>query len=359
MQIVARCDLLSRHTRSGLATCAEAIRGVAVWWFGEILSLMPQRLRRPERTRIELHPAGRTGRIVVFDRSKATEGLLRERAIHPGGFGGILEKAKRKGPVLLILPEHLVLRREIRVPQSAGSRFQSLYQRELSRWTPFEPDELLAACRMRSEQGKLVEFELRYSTKRDVLDAAAPFCAAGLVPGFVILGDEFGFQIRTKLFHKQVREPLGFRQKTAVLALAASLLLAIICEFVAANRELNFWREQLRLELAKMHHIKKLEDRLSDVTGSVGSSALSSMSRTRLLSKLSAILPSSDRFTEINLRGNTVSIRGYAAKPDELIKAMEPLAAYRSIRMQEGVATEKASERKQFSYSFELADTRE
>ncbi len=158
------------------------------WWGGELAALVPGPLRRlvaPQRPQLvarataegvalALHRPGRRPKPLGALHSVSRPRLRR------------LQRALARGRILSVLavPEASALRRTARLPLAAEEDLGAVIAFELDRLTPFRPDELYYAWRLRARRPETseVEVEIALAPRAEHANAAAALAEAGLGP---------------------------------------------------------------------------------------------------------------------------------------------------------------------------------
>jgi outer membrane murein-binding lipoprotein Lpp len=142
------------------------------------------------------------------------------------------------------------------------------------------------------------------------------------------------------------------------IAAALGWLAAIAVDATVAGSERNRWQDLLSAEVRELSVQRKLqEDIARTVTTIKQGEAARANPKGALLAALSAAIPRTDWLNEISIKDGSVTLRGYALKPEEVTKALEPFARRNEVRFQGESAYDARLDRTRFAVSFRLAGT--
>jgi general secretion pathway protein L len=159
------------------------------WWWRQILSIVPARLRRPAAlpdamiVSIETlaeDPADAAGAILV--RRGGVETLTA-----PWRLGGGTPPALAATlPVLLRLPRGSVLRREMTLPAAAARDISSVITFEIDRLTPFTADEIYWGIEnMRRDGAQKLHFSLLLTLRAPLEPVLSALSRQNMRPGYI------------------------------------------------------------------------------------------------------------------------------------------------------------------------------
>lgn len=318
------------------------------WWFRELVGLAPARWQQRDQARIEARQDGESIGLVIIKPPKVLDGARLHRGhVTPADFLSKNAGIRRKGLSVWLFPaDGSILSRRVQIPASAASRFENLLSLEIDRWSPYKLEEIYVTWEeLKSEHAARRDVDLRVIPRTLVEGLRQELVTAGIGPSFLALGPARQHVI-------DLRPRVG--QRTKAVSISVSIILfitALAADWFVARRDRELWRERLRTEMQTFASQRKLEERISRAIASV-EQADGSSSRGKILADVSAALPETDWLTEIVLKNESLTLRGYASNIDQLIKALEPLATDRTINLQGEVALDSGVNRQRFSLAF-------
>jgi len=328
------------------------------WWFNELMGLVPDRWKnRRLRIELEFEKEGVSVRLVRGDQ-RIGQGQIDEghKTITPPTLFSHIEKLKNNVPIWLLAPPDVVLTFTLQVPRTAYPNFAKLLPLEIERRTPYRHDEIVVGWKHTSQTDKSVDIELRYITRALLAKLTNSVAGSGLIPTIVVLGPDSEFRIidtgrRTALASAQI---LGRQLSRG--ALAAAVLVFIIADEWSTQNSKIVWQNKVDQESQLLKRQQSLQKQISDLSAAIGAAYPATISASETLASLARKLPPSDWLTEISFRNRVVTLRGYAASPDLLIKQLEPLANNRIVSLQGETALDVRLSRQRFALSFQLEE---
>jgi Tfp pilus assembly protein PilN len=115
------------------------------------------------------------------------------------------------------------------------------------------------------------------------------------------------------------------------------------------------WQDRLGAERQGFSVQRKLQDEIARMVATIKQGELARANpRGALLASLSVALPRTDWLTELAIKGDAVTLRGYALKIDELTKALERVTGQGEVQYQGETAYDARTERTRFAASFRM-----
>ena len=331
------------------ATIAASGGRLLSWWIRELVWFIPARWRIREQARLEARQGGDGFRLTLTrPPSVLKEARLSLGRIEPADLFDDGTARSEEVPVWLFPSEEAILSRRIQIPASAATRFENLLGLEIDRWSPYRLDEVYVAwTELNTESPARRDIDLRLVPRVLVETLRAELAAAQLSPSFLALGPAGRHQIDLRPASSRLMSA-----KAAPLLISAVLAIAfLVTDWLVAKQELALWREGYRTEVKSFASQRSLEERISKAIATIEQTG-NSASKGKVLASLSAAIPETDWLSEIAIKSESVTLRGYATDLDRLIKTLEPLAADRSINLQGEVAFDSGTNRQRFTIVF-------
>jgi general secretion pathway protein L len=309
----------------------EMLRNFLNWWFGQLLELLPERLRGSALTAADatvITPIGEpTKEIAVGLRRGGKETRLGQFALDASELPDLPSSSAK--PAVLRLSERDVLAKTLMLPLAAERELDQALLFEMDRETPFKPDELYWNHRVEAadrQSGRLV-VRLVLTPKAHLAPLLQPLEHVGVTPvrAEIADGPDAGFWLPLDSDHRLVdraRRPLlkPLAAGCALLALAAivtpfvrqSVTMARLDQSVAAGRAAASEADKLRSDIARL----------------AGSADLITKERAKVgqplavLAAATRVLPDDSYLTELQLQQRKLTISGRSAAAARLIAAV-------------------------------------
>ena len=325
-----------------------SFRRAIFWWIGELEGLMPRKWRDRDKARIEARFDERGVELRIHGLPDSVEpGRLEASGIIPEALAKGIAHARRTLPVWVLPPTGAVLSRSVQVPRSALGRFEHLVATEAERWTSFPADEIYLGWRLRDDSKGKVTIVLSFVPRAAVDAALRKLQTYGLEPSLLVL--DASERISVPLLNAAAIRS----QRARRLSVAAAVLAGVMClmiDWLAAVHEREALRQQIAFERQRFSRQRNLESKIANVlTASSDSAGQTAKSRNDFLVAVSGAMPSTDWLTEVAIRATQITLRGYTAQPEALIKALEPLSQDRTVMLQGELSIDKRLNRNRFT----------
>ena len=277
------------------------------------------------------------------------------KAAEPGSLRQVLRRERVRLPVWLIPPAQFVLSRTVSLPRSAVPAFAKLLILEADRWTPYGATEIAAAWReVVSDGGNKVDIELQFVPLAAVEQWKRRLADIELVPSLVILGP--APELRAPLSVRGLKPSRSRRLATVALILATAI--ALVADWGAAAREREALRRRIDAAQQEYAQQRDIEKQIADILAVSREQRRGGLARSRntLLPTLAGLLPETDWLSEIILRKDAATLRGYSANPERLLKALGPIASNGDVVLQGELALDAKLERQRFSVAFKILE---
>jgi general secretion pathway protein L len=322
------------------------------WWFQELGSFIPARWRQADRLRLEARQEAHGFHLVLIrPPTIIDEARIQDGGREVGKLYSQFSQDHRSLPLWLIPAETSILSRTIQIPSAAAARFGALLGLDIDRWSPFKIDEVYVAWELSGTgSGPQRDVELRMVPHRTIAALRTDLATVGLAASHLVLGASPAFRIDLRSLPDRLLHA-GTASTFAALLL---LVVAVIADWVSVKHEIRVWRERYRSEFSLFTTQRGIEERISRAVMTMEQST-STKSRGRILAELSSAIPETDWLTEISIKAESLTLQGYSANIDRLIKALEPLTADHNVSLQGEAAADNALNRQRFTIAFRPA----
>ena len=345
------------------------------WWSGELLGVLPDRLRE------RLLPAGQrlvvdfAGDRVNFVRSKGSTAkrvgsiLLSDEEIdmtpdrrQVEAVRRIVERAGLGGVVgLLRLPREKVLRRLVDLPAAAAENLREVLGFEMDRQTPFKADEVCFDFRVRSHdaQHKRIKVDLVVVPRGTIERVMRLTEAWGVDLDLLDLSvkapqDDQLFDLLPRA-KRDARDRLRRRLTLGAAVLCAAMICAALylplqvkhARLMALEAELA----RAQAAAAKVDDMRRQVQALTTRSRFVAEQKGEQRTATEILDEVTRLLPDNTWVLKFGLRNNLLSLSGYSAKPSALIGVLEGSDMFASVRFSSPVTMDQKVGLERFNLS--------
>ena len=354
-----------------------AVAGFVRWWGRELVACVPARLRSLLRRQ--------SGTLIVgFERDEAVLRFRRAGTLAEigrigfdpdapeaarGGVSALVARVRRKAEqTVLVLPDHMVLRRVVELPLAARENLREVMSFELDRFTPFAPDEVMFDLRPLSAdpEAQTLAVDLA-AVPRDQaarLEAAAE--AWGLTSDIVCFADQRDAEAPDAAF--VFRRPEIRRGASGRLALALWICAGVIAAALVAlplHRQqavLDDLQAQLldrRTEAAAVDVLRRQVAETAAVTDQLVDRKRASPAAVALLAELTELLPDDTWLLQIRMFDDQLTMAGYSGGASALIPILEGSDLFAEVRFEAPVTLDGRIGLERFNLSAEIAVDRE
>jgi general secretion pathway protein L len=319
---------MGRLTAGGSATgffSGTGLGGLLAWWRRQLSPLLPGWLRRfsgSDAIIIDLWNASQdpdaampaTGQILL-----RRSGRIRIAA--PLDLSRPQIERAASEPVILRLPEQLILRREMTLPIAAERDLRSIIQSQMDRLTPFDAGEVFwGASQPRRDESRL-SLTLHVVPRSRIEWLLERLAGIGFEPS--ILEDGAAGIKLARLGNW--KNPWA----TARLGLRAALVLGcLLVPLISQQRQLRATEHRLEALLPVQHQIMQLQAQIA------GQTAVQSLQQDTILptlARLSAALPDGTWLSDISVSGDRVSLDGQSSNAAQLILALSETPGLQNV----------------------------
>ncbi|MGH1482978.1 MAG: PilN domain-containing protein [Geminicoccales bacterium] len=347
------------------------------WWTEELAGLMPRALRRSsvagkpclilalendEIALIERTVRRGEREIGRFD-TRDDEDAADETLKLPLALADLGKRRYRRWPLILRLPDHLGLRKQVDLPLAAKSDLAQLLHFELDRLTPFKAEDVRFAWRI-----------LETDSKAGRMQVALEMAPKSVIDGAVEIAAQGGRQVdRVELAGGHSREgPLnllppdrddagksGWLNRLLALTTMALLAFAIALPMQkqgAVISELDAELAVLRAEAEESLVLRQRLAQMSDEASFLSRSGHERVTMTELLAELTRLLPDRSHLQQLRISDGSIELSGLAEEPSELLAILDQSPMLASPSFSSPVIRDRQSGRSHFQISTTLAE---
>ncbi len=221
--------------------------------------------------------------------------------------------------VILLLPEQLILRRQITLPIAAKDNLRSIIHAEMDRLTPFNAAEVYWGVSQIRRDATRLRLTLHVAPRGRIAALLRHLAAIGLEPS--ILQDGDGITLAR----------LGNRRRpwAARLGLLAALALGcLLVPLISQQRRLRATEQRLEILLPVQRQITQLQ---AQIANQAAVQILGRDSILRALALLSAALPDGTWLNDIQVAGDRISFDGQSSNAAQLILALSATPGFQDV----------------------------
>jgi general secretion pathway protein L len=346
--------------RSGLAAFFD-------WWFHELGSLIPRRLRRAgRRERDRLTLALRRDGFALLDGAGGAE---RELALAPARAPERLRETlrqvsrRRRGVVVRLAPE-LGLRKTLELPLAAQDDLDQLLRFEMDRLTPFPAEEVCFAHRVLASdaESRRLSVELQVAPRGLVEEAIAAAEGLGLQPQRVELGASGppGEEALDLLPRDAAEGPRPSRLNRALALIAVALAAAAVVIPLQQQRSTADDLEQrvraARAEAEQSLALREQLDELVTTSRFVVARKTSTPMATRVLAELTRLIPDQAYVNHLYVRDGEVQLQGFAQTASDLIGVLDQSPLFRAPQFRSPVTRDPRTDLERFHIAVQIGE---
>lgn len=347
--------------RLRVAYAASPLRRFLVWWSGELLALLPARVRawlteRREEVCARLEP----GRIVLRHQDgEAVElSLAQDADALRAAIARALQRGEETPDVVYCLPAGRLLRRTLALPAAAEENLRQVLAFEMDRQTPFKADQVYYDQRVvaRDPVAKQVRIELALVPRAAVDPDLATIASAGLPLDVVDgvdpdTGVRYGFNLLPPE-RRAVRPNVWLRLNLALGAVALVLVGLVMAQLVS-NRELALEQLQAQTDKARAEARSVATLRASLKEAIEGANFLAQRKRSRpvvsdLLLDITRRLNNDTWLQRFSLNGDQVQVQGQSKEAASLITILQKSPLLEAPALQGAITPDARTGKEQF-----------
>ncbi len=370
MQIAALTTLRRRYDDS-------AIPRFLSWWFSELTSLLPERVRVQVRTgsrRLLVVPDSEGLGLWISDegaqRSLGELELEADPAVAQQQLHGLLERLGGDEPAMVLaLPADNVLHHVVSLPEAAAENMREVLTFEMDRHTPFSAADVYFDFRVVGRHpatGKL-DVEMALIRKKD----ADPTIEQAAVRGVRLTGvdvldgmEDEGPRLRGVNFlpeeNRARRRNLRAWINAGLVLLAVILLATIMWQSLAnKQRGAELLAEQVGIARADAVKVAAMRDQLDQALDGANfliQQRLSRPTTIEILRVLTVLLPDDVWLQRFEVKDTTMQVQGEAPNASGLIAVLEDSPMFAEAAFRSPVTRNQANNKERFSITAELEE---
>lgn len=348
-----------------LAAGRKAIRGFLAWWYAELVGMLPRRLRtagRRERPRLALLIDESHARL--FAAGNAGERLLSEAPLGQEAaseLGRALRRVRRnRRRAAVRLTSGQGLRRTLDLPLAAQADLDQLLGFEMDRMTPFRADEVMFAHRVSAvdhgQRRLSVELEL---VPRPLAERALELARAiGLEPQRLELARADGSAGELDLLPRDAGPGGAGRLNRALLLLALALAgVALVLPLHQQRMTAADLEQEVAAARGGAERSMRLRQNLESMTeaaGFVGRHKATTPMVAQVLAELTRAIPDQAHVIQLQLRGGSLNLHGYADTASELIGRLSESPLFQAPEFRSPVTRDPRNNKERFHIEVQI-----
>jgi len=347
------------------------------WWFSELTSLLPERVRTqvqsgprrlfvvPDSESLDLWISDDGARQHLGDLELEADPAVARKQLH-----GLLERRGGDEPdMVLALPADKVLRHVVSLPEAAAENMREVLTFEMDRHTPFSAGDVYFDFRVVGRHpatGKLdVAIVLIRRSEADPVIQQAEVRGARLT-GVDVLDrmEDDGPVLRGVNFlpeeQRARRRNLRAWINAGLVLLGVLLLVSVMWQSLAnKERGAELLAEQVAIARAGAVEVAAMRDQLDravDGANFLIQQRLSKPTTMEMLRVLTELLPDDVWLQRFELKDTTVQIQGEAPNASGLIAVLEESTMFAEAAFRSPVTRNQANDKERFSITAELEE---
>lgn len=358
-------NLLARLHSSYLSRAANYLYLGWSWWLGQLLELLPQRIRQSidnARHKTYLQISGTEVVAFLGMPNRMQETGRCELGASPMTASSILAGNNN---VVLLLPDNTTLKKSITLPAAAEDNLREVLAFEMDQQTPFDAEQVYYDYIVtgRSSENRQLHVDLLVAPRASTDELLESMASSGLQPDIVTTKSSANTVFDVNLLPREqrpTRHRAALRLNIALAALLAILTIAAVLvpiqqkkqalvdlePRVAEAMEASGESARLRREIEQ---ITRASERLVEMK------SLRPMA-TRLLDELTRITPDGTWLNRIDIHGDEIQIQGESSTAATLIGLIDGSSIFTNPQFRSPVTQVPRTERERFHLSAELEE---
>lgn len=357
-------EITRSHALSGFKShWRRRLREFWSWWSGELLGMLPGRLR-------ELVGSGRQylfleirGSDLAVCRGGWAEADGKEQRIYPmtGGIPPTLSSGVSQ--VVLVLPGGKVLAKTINLPLAAEENLREVLAFEMDRLTPFTADQVYYdhTVPARDTKKHTLTVDLVVAPRQALDEPFAALTGIGLHPDIVTAlgGDARPLPVNLLHAHARRRRPLSARRLNLLLGGLVLVLLAtaVVLPLLYKSHMISVLEPLLNTASARAAAAQRLDEEIDHLLAK--SRFLVEKKRTtpmllHTLNELTRTLPDDTWLERLEVNGSDIQLIGVSESAAALIPLLESSPYFRNVRFRSPVTRAPLDNEERFHISTEI-----
>ncbi len=329
----------------------------AAWWLGELMGLLPVRLRAP-------FGHGRPVLMVEIGERTATldsaKGGVRHRlgevkldeGAGPGGRDEALRLIRRGrlggAELAVVVPAGQALRQVVELPAAANENLREVVAFEMDRHTPFKAEDVYFDCRVVRAEPRLDRISVDLAVvPKDVADGALRVVRAwGLDPDRLeVAGADAGGLNLLPAAGARAQGSASRRLSLMLAACAAGLVLLIaylpLLRQQAQLSQIDAELTQARADAVAVDRLKTRVASLAERGGFFAQRKAATPTVTEVFQEVTRLLPDNTYLAQFGVRGDQLALSGYSGKASALIAQLEQSELLAEVRFSSPVTLDR------------------
>ena len=333
------------------------------WWTQQMRDLVPHRLARRDRPADALLVRSLGGlQVELATRRRGVEAPFARATLDEAGLRAAraaLGRLRRPGPVVLALPEPMLLEQEASLPLAAERNLHPVLRHEMDRLTPFRAEDLFWSWEVerRDVANARLALRLAFVPKAGVRALLAGLGQAALRPAWIEVAS--GGRLR-RIGLASPGEGRGSRRSLAAVAWACAGLAvaALVAPVVRQQRAISSVEARIEALAPGVAVVDRLRRRLQASAGGADMFAAEAARVGNALQALATVtqaLPDDSYLTQFGLHARKLTLTGRSAAAARLIGAFAADPALRDPAFAAPVTRAGGDRGDQFTIRAELA----
>ncbi len=346
----------------------------ATWWLGELVGLLPVRLRAPfghGRPVLMVEIGERTATLDSAKggaRRRLGEVKLDEGA-GPGGRDEALRLIRRGrlggAELAVVVPAGQALRQVVELPAAANENLREVVAFEMDRHTPFKAEDVYFDCRVAGADPRLDRISVDLAVvPKDVADGALRVVRAwGLDPDRLeVAGADAGGLNLLPAAGARTQGSASRRLSLMLAACAAGLVLLIaylpLLRQQAQLSQIDAELTQARADAVAVDRLKTRVASLAERGGFFAQRKAATPTVTEVFQEVTRLLPDNTYLAQLGVRGDQLALSGYSGKASALIAQLEQSELLAEVRFSSPVTLDRRVGLDRFNLAARVAPRR-
>lgn len=343
------------------------------WWTGELVSLIPSRVRSMVTPKSPMVAIRREGRQLLIGRRDRVDDStttwvdiagLDDAAKRSAATRAIARQRRGSESVAVVLSPEDTIRSTLQLPAAAAENLREVLGYEMDSRTPFSADEVYYDFRITGTDRESSQIKVDLAVvPKEIADRAAEEARGwGISPVTVALADNWENPDHDFVFLSDIGPGKGSRLgtfSTTVLTLSAVTLAAawghLRLEHLQTEAELLSQNVAvLKKEASASIRLKAEIEALSQQRGFSQKKKKEQLPVVITLNRLTKLVPDDSWLIQFQIRGKSGQIQGYSPDASRLVELIEGSPSFRNATFRSRVTRDARSGAQRFHIVFEI-----
>ena len=242
-----------------------------------------------------------------------------------GDIAGLNKRRYRRWPLVLRLPSHLGLRKQVDLPLAAKEDLAQLLQFELDRLTPFKAEDVRFAWRILDTDSKSgrMQVALEMAPRTAIAEAVEIARQSGRQVDRVELDGKQGSERTPSISYRltgRTRAAGGWLNRVLAITTLLLLMIAVAWPMKKQMDVISDLDAEIAILRAEAEESLTLRQRLAQMSSEASFVARARHERptmTALLAELTQLLPDDSYLQQLRITQKSIGLNGLAAEPSE------------------------------------------